>query len=415
MTESIAICFMTKERVELSRRTVEPLYKSPGDYDLLWIDGSTSADARLFTDEFFANHTHRSLSIHHGIRGGADAAIVYALTTMLKQGYDYVGIAESDVLLPADWFGPTFALFERGRAEGLEVGAVSARCYDDRILCQRDGYALCHNMGAGHLVLTKTAARLILDNYRSGYTSENRAIFAALSGIDIARYWAFRGERQFLTADWGFDATLARHGLASLALTPSPVEMIDQPLAPLGLKLADGKNELLRDDGAFAKFARRTRMIREGRLSLPYGARYTEPESGTQFIFAHQLPANWDVSWWNLQWQQGFGPFAYVSKRANSAMKFDLCGPADFMVSNKTDGEIQVEVTDPLTGYALVPTLQPYPDQIMSLSVPGGPSMRTVTLTAKQPGVAFHGIRTNHPQPFDPSYRFDWKSLPPAE
>jgi len=151
-----------------------------GQHDLWWIDGSETLEGQQALEETsFTRH-------HSGIRGGADAAIVFALTAMLNHpvGYTHVGLCENDVLLAPDWFDRTMALFGKGEADGLSVGAVSARAYDDRILIQRDGYAVMHNLGAGHVVYTREAARLILDNYRSAWWPDNRAIFAQLSGID---------------------------------------------------------------------------------------------------------------------------------------------------------------------------------------------------------------------------------------
>ena len=256
----VAIAFSTKDRAELSRRTVEPLLQ-PDKFDTFWMDGSDTEAGKAFTLE----EGHPVKEISHNVRGGADAAIVYSLTALLEQKetyqnwslksrssdpnykgervwkYDYVGLVENDVLLQGDWFERTMELFEQGGADGLKVGAVSARCYEDRILIQRPDYAVMHNIGAGMVIFTREAAELVLKYFRTGWTNVNRLLFSQLSGIDIGGYWAFRGGQHILTADWHFDAILAAHGLASLALTPSPVEMIGQTpsLAEQGLILAD--------------------------------------------------------------------------------------------------------------------------------------------------------------------------------
>ena len=62
----------------------------------------------------------------------------------------------------------------------MEVGAVSARCYEDRILIQRAGYTVCHNLGAGMIMFTRKAAELVLQNYRTVWTTENRLLFSQL-------------------------------------------------------------------------------------------------------------------------------------------------------------------------------------------------------------------------------------------
>src|ERR1700722_4662170 len=141
-----AIAFSTCDRVELSRQSIEPLLQ-PDKFDLFWIDGSKTEAGKKLGYEYGCDAEH-GLDFHTGITGGSGAAIVYALTTMLsyrvptpanepaQRYYDYVGLVENDVVLDKDWFDRTMALFYRGAEDGLEVGAVSARCYEDRILCQ---------------------------------------------------------------------------------------------------------------------------------------------------------------------------------------------------------------------------------------------------------------------------------------
>ena len=146
---------------------------------------------------------------------------------------------ENDVLLDEDWFTPTMELFEKGKQDGLEVGAVSARSYVDRVLIQRDGYAVMHNLGAGMVIFTREAARAVLHSFRTHWWPANRVLFGQLAGIDLATYAAFKGGEHFVSTDWGFDAQLASRGFASLALTPAKCQMIGQkwPLKDQGLEL----------------------------------------------------------------------------------------------------------------------------------------------------------------------------------
>lgn len=416
----LSFAFLTKDRVDLSERSLAALRYD--DIDLWWIDGSQTEKGK----NFHANWNFRNL--RSNVTGGADKAIVYALTTLLNEtDTPYVGICENDVLLHPDWLGPTLALFDRGRVEGLDVGAVSARAYEDRVLCQRDGYALMHNLGSGHIILTRHAARLLLDHYRSAWSTENRRVFQTLSGIDIGKYWAFRGSPHFLTVDWGFDRVLASHGLASLALTPSMVEMIgqDPPLEAQGLKLVTEPVELLRNDEAFARFVERTCRIRDGDLALN-GGKFYRFDDGSQMIFAHQIGAinGRIMGVWRTKWSQGCGPFAYVAAERNAEeerigmsrtpqMIVPVSGPCEFWVSGGGTEHGRFELTDTRSGYSVSPELPSDPNQIVQLAVPGF-GWRDIRLTALTPGVVFYGIATHEPQPYDPTWTFDYSVLPPT-
>ena len=183
----VAIAFSTKDRTELSKRTIEPLLGL--DCALYWVDGSTTKEGEELP---FSYEAPFKFYVRSNVRGGADAAIVHNLTMLLQTDCAYVGLVENDCLLTdPKWFEKTMALFEYGEDDGLKVGAVSARCYEDRILFQRPDYAVLHNTGAGMVIYTREAAELILKYFRTGWTNANRLLFSQLSGIDIGAYWAF--------------------------------------------------------------------------------------------------------------------------------------------------------------------------------------------------------------------------------
>lgn len=404
----IAIFYSTKDRTELTRRTVEPLLADAraGKYDLFWLDGSDTEEGKSLARDL----GYPTANVIHDVRGGADAAIVYALRHGLNHeaNYDYIGLVENDVLLDPNWFGPTFALFKRGAAEGLAVGAVSARCYQDRILCQRDGYALMHNLGAGMVLFTREGAGRILNGFRTSWTMENRRTFMNLSGIDIGRYWAFGGGEHWLTADWGFDRVLAEYGVASLALTPSPVEMIGQvpSLAEQGLTLADKPFELLRDDKAFEKFKGCTEALREGGELRPNTHGRFQADDGAWVIFSHQL---WQPNFegqWQLKWAQGFGPFSYAARQSDAVLELPVSGPCAFLVSPGPTGGVAT-VTDCASGYTASPELSPAQQAPMQIAVPGGVTRRLVTLQLKAPGLTFNALVAREPQPWRPDYLFE--------
>lgn len=418
----LALALLTKDKPELTKRSIEPLLQ-PGKFDLFWIDGSVTAEGR----ELVTQYGGMSHSVNGPVFGGPDAAIVYALTTMLDDTYNYthVGIIEQDVLLHPDWLGPTLALFERGQADGLKVGAVSARSYEDRILVQRDGYALMHNLGAGHVIFTRHAARVVLDNYRTGWSTDNRLIFCQLSGIDIGQYWAFRGNEQHITADWNFDAVLARHGLASLALTPSLATMLDQDIAAQGLKMADpaiaGLGNLLRNEDAFAKFCGRTDEIRAGDW-MPGVHGRLQCLAGTYTIFPHQIPAiggSYSGDW-RLKWCQGFGPFVWESADADqgeaacpalAGLAVPILGPCEILLG----GTGQARVTDTHSGYSITSSPADAGGGIMQVPVYSGVSYRTIRVEALTRGAGFYGIRTRESQPWLAHYRFDHACLSRVE
>lgn len=418
----VAIAFLTKDRVDLSKRTIKPLLQ-PDKFDLWWIDGSDTQAGEALPESYRAlarreGHRNPIQAVRQNVKGGADTAVVYALTEMLKGGYEYVGLVENDVLLHPGWLGPTYALFERGAAEGLSVGAVSARCYVDRILVQRDGYALCNNTGWGMQLLSRQAAELALKHFRTHFTSENRRIFARLSGIDIGSYWAFRANEHWLTPDWGNDAVLAARGLASLALVPSPVEMIGQQpsLADQGLKIASEPVEDRRNDKAFDQFAATTRNIREGAVDIGIPPVRFRDDAGAEIIFAHQLDSLYCANWkgdWRLKWSPGLGGFAARGFK-DATFRAYISGSCRFMVMGGEKGG-QVAIEDVKSGYVIRPTLLPEASQqVTQVVVPTTVSWRPVRLTVIDRSAVLYGISCSEPQPAVAGWNFDHGKLWPV-
>lgn len=414
----VAIAFLTKDRVDLTKQSAPALTYHHRPFDLFWVDGSSSDEGLAY----FKEHPHRAYRHFDDVRGGADAAIVFALTQMLdhQDNYTHVGLCENDVLLAPDWFERTMALFGKGAEDGLDVGAVSARAYDDRLLIQRDGYAVMHNLGAGHVIFTRRAAELILANYRTGWWPDNRAIFAQISGIDIGRYACFRGNAQWTTADWHFDAILAQHGLASLALTPCAAEMIGQEpsLEEQGLRLVDCELGHFRNEIAFESFKTSTRAIREGtwRPQVITTVHRSSMNGGASLIFPHQM-TEYDLEGdWRLKWTQGFGPFSWRSN--DEGMLDDPCrlqvkifGACTILVSGG-EREAKVSVIDTGSGYEIAPEVPPAGHGITQLAVPGLCLYRDIVIHISHGGI-FYGIQCQEPQPL-PSDKFDHSDLPPV-
>lgn len=411
----VAIAYLTKDRVELTKQTASQL---PFDHACVYsVDGSTTDEGRMAVCASFRVHGAYVPRMHCGVQGGADAAIVYALTEMLKADdqFTHVGLCENDVLLAPDWFERTMALFEKGANDGLCVGAVSARAYADRILIQRDGYAVMHNLGAGHVVFTRAAAKAVLANYRTGWWPDNRALFAQLSGLDIGRYACFRGNAQWVTADWNFDAILAQHGFASVALTPSAAEMIgqDPPLEQQGLMLVDAEVERFRNDEAFELYVRSLNGIRAGtwRPQTITAVHRSSMNGGASLIFPHQMTEYDREGDWRLKWSQGFGPFSWRANEDGCRLDIHLFGPCVFCVSGG-ERSAKVSITDTLSGYEINPEVPPVSHGITQLAVPGAYSYRRVVMTCAKDAV-FYGIQCQEPQPL-PSDKFDYSDLPPV-
>jgi len=425
----VAIAFSTRDKTEQVKCVVEPLLQ-PDKFALFWSDGSKTQAGECFALGCSAAH-----QVTCNVRGGADTVIAFNLTQMLQHSsrYEFCGLVEDDVLLPSDWFDRTMALFEQGRQDGLEVGAVSARCYEDRILVQRDGYALMHNSGAGMVIFSRRAAELILDHFRTGWTMTNRRVFAQLTEQDIGAWWAFRGGQHALGADWHFDTVLAAHGLASLALTPSPVEMVgqDPPLAQQGLTIARAPVEARRDLAAYTRFLCATAAIRGGDMCVPL-SRFRRDEDGGTTIFPHQIAqlGGWYEGDWRLRWYQGHGPFVWEALQEKAAggvsaggyaqvattpcLHISVSGSCLLHASGGQAGGL-VRIIDEASGFDNTIELPPEAaGNIVSMMVPAAVSYRRIHLSCLTPGVRFFGVTTREEQPWLPHVRFDHSVLPPV-
>lgn len=429
---NIAIAFSTKDRVELSKQSIEPLLQ-PDKFDLFWVDGSKTDAGRDLPNDYWKQHGQAkwtNLQRYANVTGGADAAIVFSLTTMLQHpnNYKYVGLVENDVLLDPDWFEPTMALFGHGQNSGLDVGAVSARSYEDRILIQRGGYAVCHNLGAGMTIFSRRAAELVLQYFRTGFTTENRRTFMQVSGLDIARWSSFVQQPHMTCADWTFERILAQHGMVALALTPAKCQMIGQEpsLAEQGLTLTTGPVDALRNDKAFDTLVERMALIGDGHFQMP-DPRFLV-EDGNTTIFPHQIPmlgGRFDGDW-SLKWCQGFGPFAWKAGapveefyaghgnvgETHTRVSIPVSGPCQLLVSGGEHGG-RVTIRDEMSGYEITTEVAPEgpQGQVLPMSVPGN-AYRTIQLTALSPGITFYGLVVREAQPVWPNARFDHSVLP---
>ena len=431
------ISFLTCDKTDLVKQSIKPLLEGArqNHYHLFVVDGSTTEanEKAIWQMAYPTGHMIAN------VRGGAGAAIVYALTMMLnhEENYDHVGLVESDVLLGDGWLD-CLGLFDRGSQDGLAVGAVSARAYEDRTLFQRDGYAVMHNLGAGMIVFTREAARLVLDNFRTAWSTDNRRIFAQLSGVDIGSYWAFRTNEHNLTADFHWEPVLASHGLAALALTPSPVEMIGQnpPLAEQGLTIVRPgyARVIVAGDSSFARYQTNLHNIRlgDGHLQLSVETKFHfDPTTGTWTYYPHQmhmLGGYYDGDWRLIE-ARGWGTFVWEARSERSftetvlgsepttlvdttQLRVPIFGACAVLVSGgKSGGKMRVE--DEHSGFKAEPELLPEEGNgVLQMMVPAGLSYRNLRITALTPGVRFFGIQSRDRQPCIPNATFDHSMLP---
>jgi hypothetical protein len=407
----LGIAYNTMNKIELTKQTWPVL--RDGQHALLWSDGSTDEDALAFFEERRGFAT----SSYANVRGGADAGIVHSLTRLLQHpsNFSHVGLVESDVMLDEDWQEPTMALFAQGAADGLRVGAVSARSYTDRVLVQRDAYAVMLNVGAGMIVMTRDAAQIVLETFRTGWWPSTVRLFGSVSGIDIRTFACFRGNEQWTTSDWSYEAQLARMGYATLALTPAKALMVGQnpSLEQQGLELTQGPVEARRDDKAFLDYAIALDHIRVG-YAAPECPNMIHRDGAGMLFFPHQLGAlnaKWQGSL-ELQWTNGFGPFAYRAGPGGASLLAHVSGACSVLADGGRDGARMI-VEDMRSGFRAQPVIAA-DSPMIQIPVSGGPIPRQIQVHIEEGGV-FYGLQTADPQMIDTTFKFSWDQLPEAK
>jgi hypothetical protein len=259
-------------------------------------------------------------------------------------------------------------------------------------------------------VLSRNAASKIAMGYRTGHTIENREIFAMMSGLNVGAFsdpgWPWGMDDVHITADWAFDAALARHGYASLGLVPQCAEMIDNTaewMAAYGMTYAKEPVESRRNPEAFELYKRRMTLVRKGQLTLPFSPILKVPPAGlgTVLMFAHQLNrlnSKWTKDGWAIAWDQGYGPFAFVSKVDGAEIEFDAMGRVAVICSTLPGYEGRFQIFDD-KHWQRYEVLTPGMPLKLGVHLEGpGLAYRTVSIKATGPGAVLHGIRCN-PQP----------------
>lgn len=202
-----------------------------GDFDLIWLDGSDSAEARDLTYDTSFNKC-RLVEVYLEVKGKrtnvpgshpADAIVLYGLKRLLGLGYDYVGLLENDVEFTPGWFDKMMQTIELAKSDGLKVGGVTARTFTDRVVEDRGQYVLMWNMGAGNVLFSREGAQTVIDTY--GYPTV----------IQLYEYFrdTFHKHVYYPSNDvWGGDCAFAmnlyKHGMVSLGTKPTMARNFDK-------------------------------------------------------------------------------------------------------------------------------------------------------------------------------------------
>lgn len=287
--KNIAICFSTKDRVAFSKTTLPALLKENDKFDLFIVDGSQTEEGRAYALDL---NTRKGIAgVHCNVTGGADVAIVYALSFMLERGYEYLGLVENDVLLSDGWYERISDML----LSTTNVGSVSARCYEDRVLEYGKNAALMSNIGAGMVVFTRPGAEAVLDYYRNGSLNEykfwphyfyNKAVKNPHEITDPNAQYQ-------MTADWFFESSMMARGLISVACVPTMARSTDNTPEVLQLDIVSGNS-----------------ILRKNTTPVCFGN--YDPGAGTFPVQPHQifkaLPDAFTGDW-KITWAKHNGPF----------------------------------------------------------------------------------------------------------
>jgi hypothetical protein len=226
----VGFVFSTKDRVHLSLRALSALDRC-GGFDVIWVDGSVTPEGRSLPKAIRLKNANL-VEIHEGITGGPDAAIQFGLMRLLELGYAHCGLIESDVLLHSGWFAILMDLFEKGRREGLAVGAVTVKTLASRVLYYRKDYAILWSVGASMILFTRKAAKIVLLTYRRTTSREVAAFYQQRFGKRLDGVWELGRdvEDRELGTDWNHMVELYRHGLVSIGSIPARMDKMDSDL-----------------------------------------------------------------------------------------------------------------------------------------------------------------------------------------
>lgn len=307
----IAVAYSSKERVELTTKTI-PILLRDQRIDLFWFDGSTSVTAKNLPSS--VNYLGSSLlEVHENVIGGPDKAIVYALSYLQNKNYDWIILIENDILLEEDWLSVMMQSTANAELNGYTVGAATCRVYKERILRVHKDHCLMWNSGAGMIAFKSWAVDIILQNYRTTSACEIRNIFRNKTGVDIKNYWNFLSDDQPLSCDWLFDALLyENNAIVCAPLRSYCIDLDEKYLAELDIASVKNPTDLPTDRiNNDAIEVLNSNNIGSSKFLCIQNSKRT-------FLPLHYINAGNDCkkntvsflsSSWKYKWVQLFGPF----------------------------------------------------------------------------------------------------------
>ena len=334
----VAFCLSTKDRPEWTRAVLSDLAAEPG-MDLIWVDGSRTPEGKALPLEV-APYVPQLREIHFEVTGGPDVAIIHSLCRMRELGYEYCGLLENDVRLKPGWLPKILDLFRRGAADGLRVGAATARTYLRRVVTTRPDYAVLFNCGAGMILLRKEAAASVLRRYRTTTAQEIRKVFLLAGGVDVLPNLRYEigAWPQILCADWFFDSSLLLDGYCTLGVLPALAEDLDPRVPAMVGPYASGGNQIVEsEDALFAAFVKTHGALARAAQQPVFaqvGAIMRREDLRSWHAFPHQMIAGGIARLhgpWHIRWVQPFGPFAFETEANGARISIDVFGPAAFL------------------------------------------------------------------------------------
>ena len=233
-SDRVGFAVSTKDRAAFTCRTLESL-DTEGGFDIVWNDGSDQPEARALPKTFRFRNA-RLVEVNEGVRGGPDRCICFGLERLLKQGYDYVGLMENDIVMDHGWFPRLMNLFALTAADGIVCGAATVRSFESRVIEHRGGYSINWGTGAGMILFSRPAAEVILRQYPKlrMSTGSIARFYARLFRIDLNlrtqdKEGKWTQQDVWLTYDWGYTPMLYMHGYASVGSIPSLAHDLEFP------------------------------------------------------------------------------------------------------------------------------------------------------------------------------------------
>ncbi len=200
--DRIGFSFSTKDRYLFTERSLQNL-DTDGGYDLIWNDGSKEAGVPALARNYKFQNANL-VEVNYGVTGGAEAAVCFGLSRLLKLGYDYVGLIENDILFRPGWFSALVKLFSQGADDGIVCGSATARSFESHALEYRSGYSVQSDTGAGMVLFSRAAAEIIMEKYANPSslqmtTHSWQKFYADRFGVDLrtfSPFWAYPRKRR---------------------------------------------------------------------------------------------------------------------------------------------------------------------------------------------------------------------------